>query len=326
MKKYSLISIILIIAIVFSSCATSKTIPLTQEQLEKLIPLNQEIVENTVTIEKEVPVESPYYVFIKDNQDGKSGVLTQEELLKSVNEGNIVDTTSLTSTFGNTIVEYYFEDGKIYDVLTSINEVTDIRLQPGEEISGDAALGDSSQWLLTTSSTTENGKSVIHIFIKPTAAGLSTSLIIPTNYRSYYIRLRSSEDLNMIGVRWKYPEFKTFSSPSFSSTTTETTTSSVNIENINWDYSISGDNKIWWKPISVFDDGDKTYIQFDPRFSSSSGAPTMYLLPKNTSSNKEAETLNYRTKGNLYIIDGIIDKTQGLLLMSEKQTVKITRK
>lgn len=321
MKKA--IYILITLALLFPSCSSVRQ--LTDEERSRLIEGSVFQPEPTTTIEY-IPYEVVRYVYpeegiVKEDRNHKN----QGELLEDATENSSV-TVQSTADFRNAIVEYSFVDGKIYDIFTSPDHVTDIRLQPNEVISGEAAIGNANAFQLTTSASTENGTSVTHIYIRPVTTGLDTSMIIPTNQRTYYLRILSYEDLHMVGVRWNYPILYTFPSPTGGTETDASidTGISISVENLNYNYKISGDNTVW-KPVVVFDDGVHTYIQFDPRFNSSAGAPALYLLPTRSSSESKMEVVNYVIRGNLYITDFVIQDRQVWYLMSDKHSVKISR-
>lgn len=314
---------LLMVTLLLSSCSSVRQ--LTDEEMSALIEGSVFQPEEKTMIEY-VPYEVVRYVYpeeglVIDESQGQS----REDLLKDAAEKSSV-TVESEADFRNAIVEYSFVDGKIYDIFTSPDHVTDIRLQPGEVISGDAAIGNANAFQLTTSASTENGTSVTHIYIRPVTTGLETSMVIPTNQRTYYLRIHSYESLHMVGVRWNYPILYTFPSPISASQETDSfeTGISISVENLNYKYKIKGDNTVW-KPTIVFDDGVHTYIQFDPRFSTSAGAPALYLLPTGSASKKKMEVVNYVIRGNLYITDFVLQDKQAWYLMSGKDSVKITR-
>ena len=70
--------------------------------------------------------------------------MIDEELVEDAAEESVQSVKSVFD-FTNTIAEYDFQDGEIYTIITSPTSVTDLRLEPGEERSGDAAIGDPSR-------------------------------------------------------------------------------------------------------------------------------------------------------------------------------------
>jgi len=73
-----------------------------------------------------------------------------------------------------------------------------------------------------------------------------------------------------------------------------------------------------WAPRRVFDDGAKTYVQM-PATVKVSEAPVLFVLDGN-----EPTLVNYRVKGDFYIVDRLFDKAQ-LRVGADKQ-VNIRRK
>ncbi len=326
MKQNSVKIIVPLLLLFLTAC--SSTVELTPEEQASLIQGTVFKTEETVRIEYQ-PYEVIKYVYpeeqkivVPNTQSTSSGEIIENKL-----EENTINVES-ASDFVNGIVQYNFLDGKIYDIFTTPGHVTDIRLSPGESISGKAAIGDSESWQIDTAVSSENGRSVTHIYVKPVTIGIETSMIIPTDQRTYYINLKSFESMHMVGVRWNYPGVMTFGSDIATSTSNidgSKTEITISPDALHTKYKISGSNTIW-RPTAVFDDGIHTYFQFDPRFSNSAGAPALYLLPSPLASEKNIEVINYVVKGNMYITDFVLQDKQTWLLMNDKAKVKITRK
>ena len=325
MKIAKLTAIGILAAFMLISCSSIS--PLSEEEAAMLVEgtvFEPDETEKTVY----VPVETVRYVITNDDnsdriENDNATIIPEEatsgDYLNSSVDSNTVSVGSETD-FTNAIVEYNFLDGKIYEIFTSPNKVTDIRLAPGETISGEAAIGDSESWQMVTASSSEKGRAVTHIYVRPVTSGLETTMIIPTDQRTYYLLLTSTEDVYMVGVRWKYPGIATFGASADSIPSV-----SISVENMNSNYTIKGDN-VFWKPTMVFDDGLRTYFQFDPRFSTSAGAPALYLLPREGSNTSKAEIINYVIRGNFYIADFVLQDRQSFMLMTQDNRVEITKK
>lgn len=324
-KRFVVISIFALL--ILASCSSIS--PLSEEEASMLIEgtvFEPDETEKTVY----VPVETVRYVIadketsrIKneisvDSIEGEEAESSGDFLTSSVSDNTV--TVSSSTDFTNAIVEYNFLDGKIYEIFTSPNKVTDIRLAPGETISGEAAIGDSESWQMVTATSSEKGRSVTHIYVRPVTSGLETTMIIPTDQRTYYLLLTSTENLYMVGIRWKYPGIVTFGPSS-----KDIPSVSISVEDMNSNYTIKGDS-VFWKPTMVFDDGLRTYFQFDPRFNTSAGAPSLYLLPREGSNTSKAEIINYVIRGNFYIADFVLQDKQSFMLMTEDNQVEISKK
>jgi P-type conjugative transfer protein TrbG len=71
-------------------------------------------------------------------------------------------------------------------------QVCNLALQPGE-IVNNVNLGDSVRWKITPSISGSGGTQITHLIIKPTDAGLMSSLDIETNRRTYAVKLVSTQ-------------------------------------------------------------------------------------------------------------------------------------
>jgi type IV secretion system protein TrbG len=75
------------------------------------------------------------------------------------------------------------------------------------------------------------------------------------------------------------------------------------------------------KPVRVFDDGEKTFIQIS-RETQTREAPVLVVL----GSNGKQEMVNYRVKGDMYIVDRLFDRAELILGTGKKaQKVEIER-
>ena len=70
-----------------------------------------------------------------------------------------------------------------------------------------------------------------------------------------------------------------------------------------------------WTPLRAFDDGKKTYIQLPPNISIN---PPLFAQGEHGST----ELVNYRVKGDWYIVDRLLDKAE-LRMGTYPQTVVI---
>lgn len=326
-KAHWILAITLAALIVLPSCTSVAGI--TEEERARLIE-GSVFTPQVETIVEYQPYEVVRTVYVDNGTVEKVTETTQPSTGNPVDDANAEATTTVVSQadFQNAIAQYAFSDGLIYGIFTSPGFVTDIRLAPGETISGNAAIGDSERWQLETAVSSENGRRTTHIYVKPVTIGVETSMIIPTDQRTYYLHLKSFENMHMTGVRWTYPQITTFTASSAESSNPAIAGAGVTIgvdpSKLNFGYYVTGSNTVW-KPTSVFDDGVHTYIQFDPRFEHSAGAPTLYLLPSAISTQSQVEAVNYVIQGNMYITDFVLQDKQVWCLIADDQTVKIRR-
>ena len=104
-------------------------------------------------------------------------------------------------------------DGKIIflfgetqpSVVCSPLQVCDIELQGGE-IVRDVLVGDTVRWKIEPATSGAAGGQAIHLIVKPSEAGLVTSMVVTTSRRTYHIQLKSHPSQYMARVGFEYPE------------------------------------------------------------------------------------------------------------------------
>jgi len=181
----------------------------------------------------------------------------------------------------------------------------DIQLQPGEVIR-EIQLGDTVRWQVTPSISGTAPTEVSHVIVKPTDVGLTTTLAIMTNRRAYHLNLKSSKKKYMPIVNFHYTDEidnKWAAYKGYMNKQKEANQFSVdagakirNIDTLNFNYKIRGNAS--WKPVRVYNDGVKTYIQM-PKTMKFKEAPILMVLDKH--SNKKL--VNYRLKNDRFIVD-----------------------
>lgn len=75
-------------------------------------------------------------------------------------------------------------------VVCSPLHVCDIELEPGE-IVRDVLLGDTVRWKVEPATSGAPGGQAVHLIVKPSEAGLVTSMVVTTSRRTYHIQLKS---------------------------------------------------------------------------------------------------------------------------------------
>jgi type IV secretion system protein VirB9 len=91
-----------------------------------------------------------------------------------------------------------------------------------------------------------------------------------------------------------------------------------NFENLNFRYRVVGQAP--WKPARVFDDGAKVYIQF-PASLPQGEAPPLFVQ----GSQGKPALVNYRVKGNTYIVDRLFAAAELRLGSDPQAVVRILR-
>lgn len=228
--------------------------------------------------------------------------------------------------FNKSIMEYTYVDGLFYEIYTSMGQITDLRLEPGENMTGQPIIADPGRWGLYYAVSNSPQGTIQHIFISPKEPQATTTLVILTDRRIYYLKLRTFEDSFMMAVRFRYLDNNV---PMSSSLQDNTALNSgrggykVDPQKIDFNFSISGNAP--FRPTICYCDGIKTFIQLDPSFANTSDSPVLYFVPAGKKSG-DAQLINYRVdNGTFYIADMIIPKGSAFLLKSEREEVWIKR-
>lgn len=223
----------------------------------------------------------------------------------------------------NAIVQYAFDPGTLYQVFAAPTRITDLVLQPGEKILGQPASGDVVRWILALGKSLDRGREQWHVYLKPTRPDLQTNLAINTDRRTYLLELHSYADTYMAAVMWHYPqeEMARLQAQTAEVTTQERTSASlVNLEALNFGYSIQVTRgSPAWTPLQVFDDGRRTFIRFPPAVRVRE-APALFVLRDD-----QTQLVNYRMKGDFYVIDRLVDSVELRVGQQDQETVRVDR-
>jgi type IV secretion system protein VirB9 len=104
----------------------------------------------------------------------------------------------------------------------------------------------------------------------------------------------------MIAVQWNYPQNRdeTTSAVPVAPPQPPATRPTADVASLNFNYAVEVvEGKPAWKPKAVYDDGAKTYIRFDSSMLHGE-SPALFVIERG-----EMQIVNYRVKGNLYIVD-----------------------
>lgn len=204
--------------------------------------------------------------------------------------------------FINAMQVYPFTQGALYQVYTAVGQITDIALQPGEQLvgSGPVAAGDTVRWIIGDTQSGAGPTLQVHILVKPTRPDLTTNLVINTNLRTYHMELRSTERTYMASVSWQYPQDQLIAlrRQNQQAEAAQPVASGVDLANVNFRYAIEGD-RAPWRPLRAFDDGRQVFIEF-PRGIGQGEMPPLFVVgPEGNTS----ELVNYRVRGRHMIVD-----------------------
>lgn len=195
--------------------------------------------------------------------------------------------------------------------------VCDLQLQAGELVN-DINIGDAVRWKISPAATGTGANKTTHVLIKPTDSGLTTNLVVATDRRIYVIKLVSQPKTWMARVAFTYPdeqraEWEAYMAAQRAEASAqqaqqaEFRRASVlptgeTIQRLDFGFVVGGD-KPSWRPLRVYSDGRKTYIEF-PSDLRDDEAPALVGL----GADGEAEIMNYRVQGNRYVVDQVIQR------------------
>ena len=220
----------------------------------------------------------------------------------------------------NAIQVYPYQEGQVYRLYAAPEQVSDIALQAGEALVSVAA-GDTVRWIVGDTTSGSGASRRTHILVKPSSPGLKTNLVISTDRRVYHLALESTEHTAMAALSWNYPqdELMAIERATADIEAQRPVAEGLALDRLNFDYRISGDNPAW-RPLRAFDDGRQTFIAF-PVSISVGEAPPLFA----TGTNGEAQLVNYRMRGNYYVVDRLFDAAELRLGEKNQDVVRITR-
>jgi type IV secretion system protein VirB9 len=198
---------------------------------------------------------------------------------------------------------YAYEDGRVYPVLSSPGRITDVVLQPGERLVGSGlAAGDTARWIIGDTISGAGEGQRVHVLVKPSVAGLTTNLIINTSLRTYHLDLRAVARGGDPQVRWRYaaPPVVLVAAPP-----APIVAGDPDLTRLNLAYRIKGP-RVAWRPSRVFDDGQRTFVEFPPAVRLAD-LPPLFVTGAD---GKTAELLNYRIAGRRLVVDRILDRAE----------------
>ena len=209
-------------------------------------------------------------------------------------------------------------------------QVCDLALQPGEIVNS-VNVGDKVRWKISPAVSGSPEGRVTHLIIKPTDAGLVSSLIIETNRRTYAIKLVSTRHEWMPLVAFNYPDdmqrrWSAYRREVAFSSAASTLPSGKKLADLDFGFRLSGDDPRW-RPLRVYTDGSKTFIQF-PRTLGSGTAPALVALGSDGGwfSSPTEQMVNYRIEGDCYVVDSVLDHAELVTgVGGNQQRVVITR-
>lgn len=222
--------------------------------------------------------------------------------------------------FENAIQRYAYSEGALFQIYAKPGQVTDIALQEGEKLvgPGPVAAGDTVRWMIGDTLSGTGATQRVHILVKPTRPDITTNLVINTDRRTYHLELRANPRVYMASVSWSYPQDELIALRQAEEDTVRAApiADGFTIESLNFDYRISGD-KPDWRPLRVFDDGQRALVEFPPDIAQGEMPPFFVIGEEG-----EAELVNYRVNGRYLIVDRVFRRAE-LRLGTGRRLVRV---
>jgi type IV secretion system protein VirB9 len=218
-------------------------------------------------------------------------------------------------------VVYPYIANHVYQVFTAVEQLTNIQLEPGEQLVSPPASGNTDIFDVQFSYSAEDGKQRAQLYVMPYVSGKQTTLFINTNKRTYSFMVYSYNATFMPLVSFSYP--MTIREQVQQQLNARSDISlSGNLTDLDFSYDIipHSPHKPRWMPSIVFNDGVKTYINF-PSASRASYAPVLFEI----NSKRERVIVNYRVKGAYYIVDRVLTHAELVLDVNEGNIITIRR-
>lgn len=193
------------------------------------------------------------------------------------------------------------------NVICAPLHVCEVSLQPGETIQ-QIDVGDTLRWQVKLARSVRDGVETSHLIIKPTEVGIVSNLVAITDKRTYTIQLLSRKDRAwMPKVAFAYPDdmqanWNAYFAQSQSKPAVNLASNMQTSSALDFKYHLKGDKPVW-RPMRVYTDQVKTYIELPPTAKNEEIPALVLLGPGSTE-----QLVNYRLDGDRFIVDKVIHR------------------
>ena len=306
----------------FGGCASKPQVleaPYDELTFERAIP-ESETPKPVEIVEVPKPLPLPGQLKPIPSKGTKGEKIAPQQAIANANQAARIEPTR--SGYVNAMQIYPWTEGALYRLYASPEKVSSIELQSGEELI-DISAGDTVRWVVGDTASGRGSMRRVQILVKPTLPDLQTNLVILTDRRSYHLELISTQQTYMASVSWTYPADSLIALHRQNNEAFETedrvADRGIRLESLSFRYRIEGDDPPW-RPLRVFDDGRKVYIEM-PSGLSQGEAPPLFVAGSNGSPN----LVNYRVRGRYYIVDHLFGAAELRLGDNPQRVVRIIR-
>jgi type IV secretion system protein VirB9 len=318
-----------------TACATTEHEPIDASAFVAATPVEDETDYPVEIVETAIPLPLPGQMMpvgasITANADGSvtrtdtrtvsAQPVSAAEAIQQGRSSALIEPS--VDGYVNAIQVYPYTEGALFRLYASPGQVSDIALQPGEELVSVSA-GDTVRWVVGDTISGSGNTARAHVLVKPISSGIRTNLMIATDRRTYHLELESTDGGYMAALSWRYPADElaglTARNERVIARDTGRIERGLTLEGLNFDYRLSGDSPDW-KPVRVFDDGRQVFIQM-PDDIATTDMPPLFVL----GSDNDAELVNYRVRGNYYVVDRLFRAAELRLGERNQTVVRISR-
>ena len=322
LRIYVFLSLLVATSMTLSGCATQGKLPptITLDEPVAAQPL-PELPKPIEVVAVPQPLPLPEQLKrLPDELESKTTPESADEKVRVTRANQEARIAPTREGYVNAIQVWPYTDGALYQVYASPGRVTVVSLQPGEELVTVAA-GDTVRWIVGDTSSGTGAGLRVSVLVKPTRSGLKTNLVVTTNRRTYLIELTSTEKAWMASVSWDYPKDRMLAlqRQAQAAQVAAPVDAGLSLEKIRFRYAITGSNPPW-KPLRVFDDGEKVYIQF-PGGIAQGELPPLFVI----GAQGDGQLVNYRFRSPYYIVDRLFGAAELRLGADKGDVVRIER-
>ncbi|MEM6898150.1 MAG: P-type conjugative transfer protein TrbG [Pseudomonadota bacterium] len=303
-----------------AACETTDVSPIDPDAFVAATPVTEEkerpveIVETAVALP--LPGQMMHIADATERQD-----FTPEEAIAEGRSSALIEPS--VDGYVNAIQVYPYTEGALYRLYASPGQVSDIALQAGESLVSVSA-GDTVRWVVGDTVSGAGARARANVLVKPISAGIRTNLMIATDRRTYHLELESVDGGYMAALSWRYPADElaglTARNDRALARDARTIERGLTLDGLNFDYRMTGDSPDW-KPVRVFDDGRQVFIQM-PEDVAATDMPPLFIIGQDG----DAELVNYRIRGNYYVVDRLFRAAELRLGERRQSVVRIMRK
>ena len=306
-----------------AACATTELDPIDVNAFIAATPIEDDTDYPVEIVETAVALPLPGQMMLVGDASERRPIITDQTGAEASPTDTIAQgrTSALVEPsvdgYVNAIQVYPYTEGALYRLYASPGQVSDVALQPGEALVSVSA-GDTVRWVVGDTVSGSGNTARAHVLVKPISSGIRTNLMIATDRRTYHLELEAVTGGYMAALSWRYPADELAGLTARNERAIARDAGSIErgltLEGLNFDYRMSGDSPDW-KPVRVFDDGRQVFIQM-PDNISTTDMPPLFVL----GSDGDAELVNYRVRGNYYVVDRLFQAAE-LRLGERNQTV-----